>query len=166
MEAEGARVTEALSTVANPGQLDMNLAVLGDRLGRTIGLLERLKSAAQGVCTSLWLDELAIVNVPSLATRLLQAPVHISQWKELSARIGALMALTLVQGQFPTAEGLSDVKRGIPVNDQGEEVDPDEIFPSFLRSSSTWTTTWSRLSWTLKLRRGMVMSPTRHELKK
>lgn len=97
---------------------------------------KRLKLAAQGVCTSLWLDVLGPVDVPSLASRLVQAPTRIAQWKESSSRAGALMALTLVQGYFPTAEGLSTIKKGIPIDDQGEEVDLDEIFPRFHYAAS------------------------------
>lgn len=95
-----------------------------------------MKLAAQGVCTSLWLDVLGPVDVPSLASRLVQAPTRIAQWKESSSRAGALMALTLVQGYFPTAEGLSTIKKGIPIDDQGEEVDLDEIFPRFHYAAS------------------------------
>lgn len=67
-EAEAARVTKQLSFVPNPEELDRNLAVLEDRLGQIIGLLGQLKSTKLGMCTSLWLDELALVDVPSLAT--------------------------------------------------------------------------------------------------
>lgn len=136
MGAENARVIEALSTIAYLGRLDRSLVVLEDRLGQTISLLERLKSAAQGFCTSLWLDVLAPVDVFGLSTRLLQAPTCIMQWKESSVRVGALTVLTLVQGHFLTAEGLSDIKKGIPVDDHGEEVELDEIFPRFTYAAS------------------------------
>lgn len=57
-------------------------------------------------------------------------------WKESSTWVGALTALTLVQGHFPTIEGLTGVKKGVTVDEQGEEVDLDEIFPRFHYASS------------------------------
>lgn len=112
------------------------MAVLEDRLAQTIGLLEQLKSAGQGVCTSLWLDELAPVDVPLLATRLLQALVHIAQWKESSAWAGAGMTLALVQGYFLSSKRLTSVKKGLPLDDEGKQIEVDEHLPKLQYAAS------------------------------
>lgn len=109
---------------------------MADRLGHTIGLLEWLKLAGQGVCTSLWLDELAPVDVLSLATRLPQAPVCITQWKESSTWAESRMTLALVHGYFPSAKRLRSIKKGLLVDDEGKEVDINEHLQKFQYAAS------------------------------
>ena len=77
------------------------------------------------------LDELALVEVPDLVSRLLQPPVPITQWKESPARAEEGTSLALVQGCFPRAKGLTSAKKVMPLDNEGEHVNIDEHLLKF-----------------------------------
>lgn len=129
-------MADQVASIPHAEQTDRSLAMLENRLGQTIGMLERLKSIGRRVYTSLLLDELAPVEVPNLVTQLLQARVPIAQWKESFAHAGAGTSLALVQGHLPCAKGLTSVKKVPPLNDEGKQVEIDEYLPKFQYAAS------------------------------
>ena len=76
---------------------------LDGRLEQVASLMSRIRSADEGVFTSLWPTRDIPSSIFALADNLYMAPDRIDKLKESVARSGAEMALCLLLSWYPTA---------------------------------------------------------------
>ena len=77
---------------------------LDSRLEQVASLMSRIRSAGEGVFTSLWPTWDIPSSIFTLADNLSMAPDRIDELKESAARSGAEMALCLLLSWYPTAD--------------------------------------------------------------
>jgi hypothetical protein len=98
-EEETGRIEMSLDPINSPikDEAAMNVLRLESRLASAMDYLARLKVAMSRVNTALWPRVSFQNDLESLMTRLNEIPGRVQEWKKLSARCGADVALSLVR---------------------------------------------------------------------
>ena len=98
-EEETGRIEAILDPINSPVKDEAALNVLRpeSRLASVTDYLARLKVAVSRMDTALWPKETLQNDLESLMTRLNEIPGRVQEWKKLSARCGADVALSLVR---------------------------------------------------------------------